>query len=706
MRYIDRRRVAGPAALRSTLAQDYRVRVDRYLSQGNRGERPPKLPFEVLEDRELRRSLDRLFEGACAYCETPVTTGGEIDHFRPQQGAEGGDGEVHYQHYCWLALDWANLYLACPDCLREKRNRFPADPRGPIRRSVAQLRNIERETLIDPCADLPADHFSIDHRGNLIGKTSRGEMTIDILDLNRPTLIEARSGVLRVFLSPRQPMSARIDRLLPRAPYSGAAWLALLERFPPYLARARMRRRPTNRRTLGNLITNAFSPEDPDLIDDGWRPDEGRRRRRYVRRVSVRHFRGLVQAVLEFPPRGKEQVKAAGSVVVLGDNGVGKTSVLQAAALGCLGPERALDANVTPNWCLTEGEEEGEIVVEFWGTERTNRVSFNSSSPAFDGHAQVPVMVLGYGAYRMAARRELTHRGSEYEFRIQSLFSERALVNGAFGLRQHLRRANGEPDVERLNDATRALNAVLRGRAKASLGAGNRLIVDENGRAQPLDELSSGFKSIVAITADIMDVMYEVWNGMTSAQAFILIDEIDAHLHPSWRLAVVEALRETFPLAQFLMTTHDPLPLRGLIEGEVVILDRGENGTTIERPAVLGLDGMSVDQILTSDLFGLTTTFDITTADRLARYYSLLARPVRSEAEDQALVAAEAALPSAVPLGDNPRERLMYRIIDTYLSRHEGSRVEKMSVQTIDELVNLFELAERDAIEQDTKRET
>lgn len=54
-----------------------------------------------------------------------------------------------------------------------------------------------------------------------------------------------------------------------------------------------------------------------------------------------------------------------------------------------------------------------------------------------------------------------------------------------------------------------------------------------------------------------------------------------------------------------------------------------------------------------------------------------------------------------MPLGDSPRERLMYRIADAYLARHRGSRAENLSDETISELVNLFEAAEREMREQD-----
>ena len=55
-----------------------------------------------------------------------------------------------------------------------------------------------------------------------------------------------------------------------------------------------------------------------------------------------------------------------------------------------------------------------------------------------------------------------------------------------------------------------------------------------------MPQLSSGFKSILALATDVMDVMYKRWGGLESAQALILVDEIDAHLHPSWRLRVIE----------------------------------------------------------------------------------------------------------------------------------------------------------------------
>lgn len=704
MRYVNRRRVPVPFVLKSNYAGDHRAEIADYLERADRGERPPKVPFEILEDEELEIALQRLFGNSCAYCEQPLHREANIDAFRPAQGAENMDGEIDYQHYCWLALDWANLYVACWQCLQAKGNRFPVYRRGPVNATVSQLRRSEQDTLIDPCFDTPFDHFRLSRQGHLIGHSRRGDMTIDILDLNREELREQRAQVVRMIRSRSTPLAVKIEGLKPGMPFAGIAWITVLENLPAELARRFSRKPPAGRRRLADLLEIAFQAGYAVGDDEGaWRAEDPERRR-YIRRVTVRNFRGLRHAEMRFPQAGKGDSKAAGSLVILGDNGAGKSSMLQACALGCLGPEQALDAGIDTQWCLTDGEREGEIFVEFWGTKRHNIVRFNAYSSQFDGRADVPVMVLGYGAYRLAARGEVSEANRGYDYRVKSLFDDRALVNGALGLRSHLQMADAKGDSDRLDDATRALNAVLQGKAKAKLSPARDLVIDDYEREQPLAELSSGFKSVIALVADIMDVMYEVWNGMTSAQALILVDEIDAHLHPSWRLAIVQALRDTFPLSQFLMTTHDPLPLRGLGKEEVAILTRDEHGIELDYPQVRSFDGMSVDQMLTSDLFGLATTLDEDTTRLLANYYALLALPARTPAQDAQLVVAENALPPEVPVGDDPRQRLMYRILDEYLARHRDRRADELSQEVVGELVDLFEEEERAVIAEDRER--
>lgn len=83
-----------------------------------------------------------------------------------------------------------------------------------------------------------------------------------------------------------------------------------------------------------------------------------------------------------------------------------------------------------------------------------------------------------------------------------------------------------------------------------------------------LEELSSGFKSVLAIVFSIVQWIEEVNEGekrlVQNAEGTVLIDEIDVHLHPSWQSKILHSLKELFPKLQFIVTTHSPLVMSTL----------------------------------------------------------------------------------------------------------------------------------------------
>jgi predicted ATP-binding protein involved in virulence len=69
-----------------------------------------------------------------------------------------------------------------------------------------------------------------------------------------------------------------------------------------------------------------------------------------------------------------------------------------------------------------------------------------------------------------------------------------------------------------------------------------------------------------------------------SAPAIMLVDEIDVHLHPSWQQRVLNDLMSTFPLTQFIVTTHSPQVLSTVPRENIRVLEQDESGCRAHMP--------------------------------------------------------------------------------------------------------------------------
>ncbi len=103
-----------------------------------------------------------------------------------------------------------------------------------------------------------------------------------------------------------------------------------------------------------------------------------------------------------------------------------------------------------------------------------------------------------------------------------------------------------------------------------------------------------------------------------------VIDEIDLHLHPRWQREVVSGVRRLFPKMSFIVTTHNPLSLLGAKAGEIHILRRqpGTGRVTIEQRDLPR--GAGAERILTGEWFGLESTLDDDTLALLEKHRRLL----------------------------------------------------------------------------------
>lgn len=101
-----------------------------------------------------------------------------------------------------------------------------------------------------------------------------------------------------------------------------------------------------------------------------------------------------------------------------------------------------------------------------------------------------------------------------------------------------------------------------------------------DGTSLPVGLLSDGYRTLIGMIADIAYRMGTL-NPHLGDQAtqetpgVVLIDEIDLHLHPKWQRHVIRALTEIFPRVQFIVTTHSPFIIQSLEEeASLLVLEK------------------------------------------------------------------------------------------------------------------------------------
>ena len=170
----------------------------------------------------------------------------------------------------------------------------------------------------------------------------------------------------------------------------------------------------------------------------------------------------------------------------------------------------------------------------------------------------------------------------------------------------------------------------------------------------PLNVLSQGTQSTIQWLSQFLfgyAQYYDYPEDLGDQPGILIVDEIDAHLHPSWQRRIIPALTKHCPNLQLFCSTHSPLMLSGLKEGQLQLLKRDANGKITASSNWQDMAGWSAEEILRSVL-EVRDTMDLTTASEIDRMGELSIKISLSEAEKAELKELQQRVAQA--LGSSP----------------------------------------------------
>lgn len=219
------------------------------------------------------------------------------------------------------------------------------------------------------------------------------------------------------------------------------------------------------------------------------------------------------------------------------------------------------------------------------------------------------------------------------------------------------------PDLEKVEDIEITPPKVLNNEPQGGI-----IINTKHGKKIPFSDFSLGYKTVTSWTIDLAwrlfnkyytssdDALHDpdlVANSLLEP-GIVLIDEIDLHLHPIWQQTIMANLSKHFPNIQFIATAHSPLMVQAAIRSNYAVL-KFENDSVIIENEPEGIDGWRVDQILTSEFFGLKSSRGPEYDELLAERERLLDKKILTDDDKVELERVTSKLAN-ISIGETPEE--------------------------------------------------
>jgi hypothetical protein len=180
----------------------------------------------------------------------------------------------------------------------------------------------------------------------------------------------------------------------------------------------------------------------------------------------------------------------------------------------------------------------------------------------------------------------------------------------------------------------------------------------------PLRQLGYGYQTVIAWMVDLASRMVERYPDSPNPlaePAIVLVDEIDLHLHPTWQRKLIPMLTDRFPNTQFIATAHSPLIVQAAGDANLAVLRREGDQVVIDND-VEAIRGWRIDQIYTSELFDVPSAWPPEFDEPMKRRKQLLMKGKLTAPEKKELERLDKEV-MGLPGGETPEQKETMRLL-------------------------------------------